>query len=104
MLQRLVAGLFVALFPLALFADELIIFTMPGCRPCVQLKHMLETNPEVVQGFDVSMVDINDMPETAKLFNVSTVPTVVRLDEKTQEVARRVGLMSRKEMLEWLDK
>ena len=103
-MKKILSGLFLALLPSAIFADELIIFHMPGCRPCAQLKKMLEENPEVIQGFEVSMVDIVTTPATAKLFNVSSVPTVVRLNDKTREVARNVGYMSRKEMLEWLDK
>lgn len=98
-------GLFVwALLPVNLvFAEELIIFSMPGCRPCERLKAMLEENPELLQGFDVSMVDITKDAETAKLFKVSTVPTIVRLNDQTHETGRKVGLMNKKEMLEWLE-
>ena len=102
-MTKLCMGLFLALISPAIFADELLIFHMPGCRPCAQLKQMLDENPEITQGFTVSRVDINELPETAKLFNVSTVPTVVRLDDKTREVGRKVGLMNRREMLKWLE-
>jgi thioredoxin-like negative regulator of GroEL len=95
-------GLLLALWSPAILADELLIFHMPGCRPCVQLKQMLDENPEITQGFAVSLVDITDLPETAELFNVSTVPTVVRLDDKTREVARYVGLMTKREFEDWL--
>lgn len=104
-MKKILAGLLGVLLLSAMsFADELIIFTMPGCRPCAQFKKMLEENPEVVRGFEVSTVDIVQTPETAKIFNVSSVPTVVRLDDKTHEIARNVGYMSKKEMEEWLHK
>lgn len=96
------AGL-LALLPVALFADELLIFHMPGCRPCAKLEQMLEENPELTRGFTVSRIDITAGPETAELFNVASVPTVVRLDDKTREVARRVGLMNRREFQTWLE-
>jgi thioredoxin-like negative regulator of GroEL len=102
-MKTTLAGLALALFSAAGFADELIIFHMPVCRPCTQLKKLLEDNPEIVQGFAVSMVDITDDAETTKLFNVSTVPTIVRLDNKTRELGRRIGYSSKKELLEWLD-
>lgn len=104
-MTRLATGLFLALFFLgspALLADDLLIFHRPGCRPCAQLKKMLEENPDVVQGFKVSLVDVVEHGDTAELFKISSVPVVVRLDEKTREVARKVGYMSKKEMQQWL--
>ena len=91
-----------ALFSSALFADELLIFHMPGCRPCAKLEQMLTENPELTRGFTVSRIDITATPETAEIFTVSTVPTIVRLDDKTREVARHVGLMTKREFEDWL--
>lgn len=102
-MKRILAGLFLALVSSALVADELIIFSMPGCLPCARLKQLLAENPELLQGFSVSTVDIVDQPAVAELFGVSSVPTMVRLDDKTRERARRVGLLTKKELKEWLD-
>lgn len=102
-MKTTLAGFALALFSAASIADELIIFHMPVCRPCTQLKKLLEENPELVQGFAVSMVDITVDAGTTKLFNVSSVPTIVRLDDKTREIARKTGYSSKKELLEWLD-
>lgn len=102
-MTQLFLGLFLALFASALLADELIIFHMPGCLPCNRLKRMLDENPELLQGFDVSMIDVVKDGKTAKLFQVSTVPTIVRLDAKTREIARHVGFLSKQEMSDWLD-
>jgi thioredoxin-like negative regulator of GroEL len=102
-MKSFLAGLCLALFitPYSL-ADELLIFHMPGCRPCAKFEQMLTENPELIRGFTVSRVDITAYPETARLFNVATVPTVVRLDDKTREVSRRAGLMNKKEFHAWL--
>lgn len=92
-----------SLFGALSWADELIIFHMPGCRPCAQLKQVLDENPELVQGFSVSRIDILADAQSAELFHVSSVPTVVRLDVKDREIARSVGFMNRKEFAYWLD-
>jgi thioredoxin-like negative regulator of GroEL len=102
-MKYFLAGL-LALLPEALFSDELLIFHMPGCLPCAKFEQILEENPELTQGFAVSRIDITTMPDTAAIFNVSSVPTVVRLDDKTKEIARNVGLMSKREFKEWLIK
>jgi thioredoxin-like negative regulator of GroEL len=95
-------GLAWALFSSAVFAGELLIFHMVGCGPCAKFEQMLEENPELTQGFTVSRVDILEHPDAAELFNVASVPTVVRLDDKTREIARRVGLMNKREFQKWL--
>lgn len=101
-MKRMLIGLLAALFSPALFAEELLIFHMPGCRPCAKFEQMLKENPELTQGFAVSRIDILEHPDTAEIFNVASVPTVVRLDDKTREVARKVGLMNKKEFQAWL--
>lgn len=84
-------------------ANELVIFHMPGCRPCAHLKKMLDENPELVRGFKVSRIDILADNESAKLFNVGSVPTVVRLDDKGREVSRTVGYTDKAEFKKWLE-
>ena len=94
----------VALTTAASAADELVIFHMPGCRPCGYLKKMLDENPDVTRGFKVSRIDITADVESAKLFNVNSVPTVVRLDDKGREVSRTVGYTDKEEFVRWLEK
>lgn len=84
------------------FGDELVIFHMPGCRPCAYLKAMLDENPDLVRGFAVSRINISADPESAKLFNVSSVPAVVRLDDSGREIARTVGYDGRQAFARWL--
>jgi thioredoxin-like negative regulator of GroEL len=102
-MKIMLSGLLALLLAPAALADELIIFSLPGCRPCAALEQLLEENPELTQGFVVSKVDIGEQPETAEVFNVSSTPTIVRLDDKTREISRKVGLMTRREMRRWLD-
>jgi thioredoxin-like negative regulator of GroEL len=94
----IILGLTAAFAP----AEELIIFALQGCRPCAQFKQMLNDNPDLVRGFKVSVIDINADPQSAAVFNVGSVPTVVRLNDADQEIARFVGYRNRREFSEWL--
>lgn len=100
--MRYLFAFIVWLFAALATADELIIFAMQGCRPCAQLKQMLSENPDLVRGFKVSTIDIAADPESAEVFNVGSVPTVVRLNSADQEMARFVGYRNRREFSEWL--
>jgi thioredoxin-like negative regulator of GroEL len=102
LLRYTLIAIFALLGSLA-FGDELIIFHMPGCRPCGYLKAMLAENPDLVRGFTVSQINISADPESAKLFNVSSVPTIVRLNEQDQEVARTVGYDGKQAFARWLE-
>lgn len=82
-------------------ADELLIFTMPGCRPCAHMKVMLTKHPELVRDFQVVYFDITEAEETARVFNVGSVPTFVRLRED-KEVARAVGAMTERKFKQWV--
>lgn len=91
-------------FSPALFADELVIFHKAGCRPCAHLKKTIEENPDLMRGFKVSYVNTAQDHGAAKLFNISSVPTIVRLDDKTREVSRVVGAASKREVAQWLER
>lgn len=92
----------VALWGSPAVGDELIVFHMPGCRPCTHFKAMLDENPELTRGFRVSHINISADSESAALFNVNSVPTVVRLNDKDTEVARMVGYDGKRAFEQWL--
>lgn len=81
--------------------DELLMFTMPGCRPCAHMKALLARHPELVKDFKVVEFDITVAEETAKVFNISSVPTFVRL-RGDQEIARMVGAMNERGFRQWV--
>lgn len=47
-------------------------------------------------------INISADGESAKLFNVNSVPTVVRLDDADSEVARMVGYDGKRAFEQWL--
>lgn len=83
-------------------ADELLLFVMDGCRPCAKLKALLDAHPELAAEFKLAPVDITVQPEVAKLFQVKSVPTIVRLDEQDREVGRLTGAPTYREFQHWL--
>lgn len=102
MLRYIFIALLFLLGSLSAFGEELIIFHMPGCRPCAHLKAMLDENPELLRDFKVSQIDILADSESAELFHVSSVPTVVLLDDKNREIARHVGYDGKRAFEQWL--
>jgi thioredoxin-like negative regulator of GroEL len=83
-------------------ADELLVFFLPGCRPCAKFEALLEAHPEVVRDFTVSRVDMSEQTETARLFAVKSAPTIIRLDADDKEVGRLIGAPTKRQLERWL--
>ena len=66
---------------------EVLKFSMVSCGPCKALAHILEG----VQ--DITNIDIEEDIETARKYNIRTVPTLVFL-KNGKEVHRKSGIMS----------
>jgi len=74
---------------------KLIRFTASWCAPCRMLapvlNHVQEVNPDI----EVEVIDVEAMPDAAKLYNVRSVPTVILLkDEKVMNTL--VGALPKK--------
>ena len=82
--------------------DELIIFSLPGCAPCARLAALLRAQPNLVAGYKLSRIDMADDPESARLFNVRSAPTIVRLNAADKEVDRLSGAPSASQLRRWL--
>jgi len=89
-------------FASAVLADELIIFSLPGCPPCARLSALLKSQPDLVADYKVSTIDMADDPESARLFNVRSAPTIVRIDGQSREVRRLSGAPSADRLRQWL--
>jgi thioredoxin 1 len=55
-----------------------------------------------VSGFPLSAVDVDDHPDLASRFGVSSIPTTL-VFVNGQEVSRRVGVVSESDLQAWLD-
>lgn len=105
MRRLLVAAVFCfVFFASAVVADELIIFSLPGCPPCARLAALLKRQPDLVADYRVSMIDMAADPESARLFRVRSAPTIVRLDAADKEVGRLSGAPSAATLRQWLSR
>lgn len=72
---------------------RLIRFTAEWCGPCKKLKPIMDKIQQEHPDLQVDVVDI-DTPDgrmAAAGFNVSGVPTLIKVDHLQNEVARLVG-------------
>lgn len=71
--------------------DGLVVldFNATWCVPCKQLTPVFKAAAEKYPGVKFVSVDIDNLPETAKAFNIEAVPTVVFMNG--EETARFVG-------------
>lgn len=82
-------------------AKDLFIFGAEWCPSCVQLKAAIEQEPALVNGFEVSLIDIDQEPEIAKVYEVKTIPVLIVL-EPGGKLRRKVGFRSVAELRAWL--
>ena len=82
-----------------LFADELVIVTMPTCPPCRALKRDLLQKPDIYAGHTISLLEGKAAMQTYK---VDLVPTIIRMRDGRQ-VARKVGYEGPQALKAWLN-
>lgn len=75
-------------------------FTASWCGPCKMLSSMLdEINPKI----PINVYDIDEHSDLAVEYGIRSVPTMIKLDGNI-EVDRKIGLLQRKDLEEWLSK
>ena len=92
---------FVALvlsLPAWLFADELVIVTMPTCPPCRTLKRDLLQKPDMTAGHTIRLLEGK---AAMQAHGVDLVPTIIRMRDGKQ-VARKVGYDGPESLKDWL--
>lgn len=80
----------------------LVDFYADWCGPCQALKPILtEVEAELPEGAKIVAVNIDEYPEIASKYEVSSIPCLV-LFENGEEIDRFVGLASKKKILKML--
>ncbi len=69
---------------------QIVSFTSAGCQPCKSMQPVLEKLAR--EGWQIRQVDVQEHPELVKHFSVSSLPTLVLLQER-REVDRIVGTL-----------
>ena len=79
-----------------------IDFFATWCGPCKLLSPIVEQAAEEVSHVKICKVDVDQEPELAAMFSVSSIPTLVLMKEG-KLVAKRLGAMSKKALLEFIN-
>ena len=79
-----------------------IDFFATWCGPCKMLSPIVEQVAEEVSNVKICKVDVDREPALAAKFGVSSIPTLVLMKEG-KLVAQRLGAMSKKALLEFIN-
>lgn len=82
-----------------LFADELLVVTMPTCPPCRRLKADLLQKPDIYAGHQLRLLEGK---AAMQAHAVDMVPTIIRMRDGRQ-VARKVGYEGPETLKAWLN-
>ena len=87
-------------FDQAISASPFVVvdFFATWCGPCKMLAPILESVEKETEGVAFFRVDVDEAPDTARLFGIMSIPTLVFLKDG-EEVARTVGVQRKPELL-----
>ncbi|MCX8174934.1 MAG: thioredoxin [Candidatus Micrarchaeota archaeon] len=79
----------------------LVDFWAEWCGPCRMLAPVFESLSGEIKGVKFAKVNVDQEPQLAERFEVSSIPTLVLLKDG-REVARRVGAATKEALREWV--
>lgn len=79
---------------------KVVRFTASWCQPCKALAKNLES---IETNMPIEVVDIDDDIETATLFGIRSVPTLIMFDENQNILKRTTGLKTKEQLESWLN-
>lgn len=77
---------------------KIIYFTAPWCGPCRALGPVMD---KLSLDIPIHKVNIDEDMEKASHYSVRSVPTLIKVDQNNNELARVVGNRSREDILNW---
>jgi len=84
-------------------ADDLLVFGADWCPSCVALKAVLAKQPELADGYDLVIIDVDLEPAFAAKYAVKAVPVLVIL-HADGTIRRTVGFTGVENLKQWLQK
>tara|TARA_R100000908_G_C3710369_1_gene117238 strand:- start:160 stop:408 length:249 start_codon:yes stop_codon:yes gene_type:complete len=78
--------------------NKIIYFTAPWCGPCRALGPVMD---KLSLDIPIHKVNIDEDMEKASHYSVRSVPTLIKVDQNNNELARVVGNRSREDILNW---
>lgn len=82
--------------------NVLVDFWASWCGPCKMLAPTIEAIAEECDGFKVGKVNVDDEPDLAQAYGISSIPTLILFkDGKAADMM--VGLRSKDEIVKWAE-
>lgn len=81
----------------------LVDFYADWCGPCRMLEGILEEVDNEKEELEIIKVNTDDFLSLAKEYKILAIPAL-KLFEKGKMIAEKEGFLTKKELLEWLDK
>lgn len=81
----------------------LVDFYAEWCGPCKMMAPLVEELSREAKGFAVYKVNVDNVPEAADKFDVSSIPTFVVI-KNGAEVARNIGAAPKQKLMGLIDK
>lgn len=76
----------------------LVDFFADWCGPCKRLAPMMEEMAENADGYNVFKVNVEELPELAEEYGVSSIPTIIAFKDG-KDIERHVGLADKKTLI-----
>lgn len=80
---------------------KVLKFEATWCGPCKMLSKVI-TNAQDKITLPIEVIDIDEQADTATLYNVRSVPTLIVIDDDGKEVRRKVGALQEADLLKFL--
>ena len=82
--------------------NKIFYFTASWCLPCRSFRPVL--NEAISQtGANIQIIDVDQQPEVAQKFGVTSVPTLIVTDPSGNPIKRNSGTMSKPQLLNFLN-
>ena len=82
--------------------NVLVDFWASWCGPCKMLAPTIEAIAEEYDSFKVGKVNVDDEPDLAEAFGISSIPTLI-LFKDGKAAYMLVGLRSKDEIVKWAE-
>lgn len=80
---------------------KVLYFTAAWCGPCKMFKPVFESTI-AESGVNAQVVDVDQNKELAVQYSITSVPTIVVLDDNGQAFNRNSGVMSKPQLKQFL--
>lgn len=82
---------------------QIFYFTADWCNPCKQIRPIIDKMIREGLSTKIQMIDVDSEIELVKKYNISSVPTFIKIDNSGIEQKRVSGKKTRSELEEFIN-